>query len=95
MAIANARRDVKEGRTIPVPRHLRDGHYPGAKTLGNATSYQYAHDAKDGIAAQDWSLVPYCAVWPVARAPGNMTINFRCRRRKSSRAIASWRSQNG
>ncbi|MCB9853909.1 MAG: replication-associated recombination protein A [Phycisphaerales bacterium] len=54
MAIGAAVKDVKEGRTIPVPRHLRDGHYPGAEKLGNASGYQYAHNAKDGIAAQDY-----------------------------------------
>ena len=30
-AIWSAMSDVKEGRTIPVPRHLRDGHYKGSK----------------------------------------------------------------
>ena len=42
--------DVREGRTIPVPRHLRDGHYAGSKRLGNATGYQYAHDVEGKIA---------------------------------------------
>ena len=27
--------DVENNRTIPVPRHLRDSHYPGAKELGH------------------------------------------------------------
>ncbi len=53
MAIWNAGKDVREGRTIPVPRHLRDTHYKGSKQLGH-TGYQYAHDAPDGIAAQDY-----------------------------------------
>ncbi|HKQ49184.1 MAG TPA: replication-associated recombination protein A [Phycisphaerae bacterium] len=54
MAIWNASKDVKEGRTIPVPRHLRDAHYKGAKKLGHGEGYQYAHDAPGGIAAQDY-----------------------------------------
>src|SRR5690606_32448278 len=33
-AIWTAMSDVKNGRTIPVPKHLRDGHYKGAKQLG-------------------------------------------------------------
>jgi putative ATPase len=54
MAIWNASEDVKQGRTIPVPRHLRDAHYKGAKKLGHGEGYQYAHDAPGGIAAQDY-----------------------------------------
>src|SRR4030095_12516906 len=31
MAIGAARKDVREGRVIPVPIHLRDRHYAGAE----------------------------------------------------------------
>ncbi len=54
LAIGEARQDVREGRTVPVPRHLRDGHYAGSKRLGNGEGYQYAHNAEDGVAAQDY-----------------------------------------
>jgi putative ATPase len=37
-----------------VPPHLRDGHYPGAKLLGNAQRYIYPHDRPEGIAAQQY-----------------------------------------
>jgi putative ATPase len=53
MAIAAARKDIQEGRLLPVPRHLRDSHYSGSETLGH-TGYQYAHDFKDGIVAQEY-----------------------------------------
>ena len=53
-AIWAAMSDVKEGRTIPVPRHLRDGHYPGGKRLGNGVGYQYAHDDPRGYVEQDY-----------------------------------------
>ncbi|MDB6120569.1 MAG: ATPase central domain protein, partial [Verrucomicrobiaceae bacterium] len=43
-AIDAALDDVKNGRTLPVPKHLRDGHYKGAKTFGNGVGYQYPHD---------------------------------------------------
>ena len=33
VAIAEATRDVREGRLLPVPVHLRDAHYSGAATL--------------------------------------------------------------
>ena len=54
IGIGEARRDVCEGRILPVPVHLRDKHYGGAKRLGHGEGYQYAHDHPDGIAAQDY-----------------------------------------
>ena len=53
-AIWAAMSDVRDGRTIPVPRHLRDGHYPGGKRLGNGVGYKYAHDDPRGFVEQDY-----------------------------------------
>jgi len=53
-AIAAARSDVREQAVIPVPRHLQDKHYAGAKRLGHRQGYEYSHDAPDGIASQDY-----------------------------------------
>jgi putative ATPase len=36
-----------------VPAHLRDSHYPGAKTLGHGDGYQYPHDTESGWVAQE------------------------------------------
>jgi len=54
MAIGAASKDVKEGRTLPVPKHLRDGHYKGSKQLGNGTEYKYAHDFEGGWVDQEY-----------------------------------------
>ena len=54
LGIGEARRDVREGRLLPVPVHLRDGHYSGAKRLGHGEGYQYAHDHPEGVASQDY-----------------------------------------
>jgi putative ATPase len=54
MAIDAALEDVKAGRTLPVPEHLRDAHYKGAKQLGHGVGYQYAHDHPDHFVAQDY-----------------------------------------
>ena len=54
LAIGEARQEVREGRLIPVPRHLQDGHYAGAKRLAHGEGYEYAHNAPDAIAAQDY-----------------------------------------
>jgi putative ATPase len=54
VGIDEARQDVREGRVLPVPAHLRDSHYGGAKRLGHGEGYQYAHDCPDAVAAQDY-----------------------------------------
>ena len=54
IGIGEARSDVREGRLLPVPVHLRDRHYSGAKRLGHGEGYQYAHDYEDGVAEQDY-----------------------------------------
>ncbi len=54
VGIGEARHDVREGRILPVPVHLRDRHYDGAKRLGHGEGYQYAHDHPEGVAAQDY-----------------------------------------
>ncbi len=53
VAIGKAMKDVREGRTIPVPKHLRDGHYAGAKQLGHV-GYQYAHNGDRGWVEQEY-----------------------------------------
>ncbi len=53
MAIWQAMKDVRHGRTIPVPKHLRDTHYKGAQKLGHS-GYQYAHDSDTGYVPQDY-----------------------------------------
>lgn len=44
--------DVAKGRTLPVPRALRDGSYHGAKSLGNSIGYQYSHDGEENFIPQ-------------------------------------------
>lgn len=43
-AIDAALKDLRQSGNLPIPRHLRDGHYAGSKELGNAQSYRYPHD---------------------------------------------------
>ncbi|MCS7034051.1 MAG: replication-associated recombination protein A, partial [Phycisphaerae bacterium] len=53
-AIWAASEDVREGRTLPVPKHLRDASYPGAKRLGHGTGYRYPHQYADSLIEQDY-----------------------------------------
>ncbi len=52
VAIGSANQDVREGRTLAVPEHLRDGHYAGAKKLGHGVGYKYSHDYEEGFVPQ-------------------------------------------
>ncbi|MEI6356859.1 MAG: replication-associated recombination protein A [Verrucomicrobiota bacterium] len=53
VAIDAALEDVRSGRTLAVPSHLRDAHYKGAKQLGHGEGYQYAHDHEGHFVPQD------------------------------------------
>ena len=48
LAVTKAREDVRAGRTLAVPAHLRDAHYKGAEQLGHGTDYEYSHDHPGG-----------------------------------------------
>src|SRR6185295_10797732 len=54
LAISKAREDVRSGRTLPVPEHLRDSHYGGAEKLGHGTGYKYSHDFDGGYVKQEY-----------------------------------------
>nr|WP_156002450.1 replication-associated recombination protein A [Streptomonospora sp. PA3] len=54
-AIDAAMADVRQGRAGPVPAHLRDAHYKGARELGHGAGYKYAHDHPGGVAAQQYA----------------------------------------
>ncbi|NLD86450.1 MAG: replication-associated recombination protein A [Actinomycetales bacterium] len=53
-AIDSAMADVRAGGVGEVPKHLRDGHYAGAKGLGNGVGYRYPHDAAPGVVRQQY-----------------------------------------
>ncbi len=66
-AIGEARKDVRERRLLPVPVHLRDAHYRGARELGHGQDYKYAHDSPDGVVDQDYLGVERTYYRPVDR----------------------------
>ncbi|WP_409426327.1 replication-associated recombination protein A [Mycobacterium sp. SMC-11] len=53
-ALGAAMADIRAGKAGAVPAHLRDGHYAGAQSLGNAVGYRYAHDHPDGVVPQQY-----------------------------------------
>lgn len=52
MAIGKASAEVREGRTLAVPEHLRDGHYKGSERLGHGKGYLYSHDFEGSYVPQ-------------------------------------------
>lgn len=44
LAMEQALIDLHQYGHLPIPRHLRDGHYKGSKELGNAQDYLYPHN---------------------------------------------------
>ena len=57
-AMDTATRDVREGRTGPVPVSLRDKHYGGARRLyptGEHPPYRYPHDFPGGVVRQQYA----------------------------------------
>jgi putative ATPase len=82
-AIDAALEDVKSGRTLPVPEHLRDAHYQGAKRLGHGEGYQYAHDHPGNFVAQD-----YLGAAKHYYQPGDQGVEKKIKER-----IEKWREQ--
>ena len=51
-AIDAALADIRNGVTLPVPKHLRDTHYSGSAKLGHGEGYKYSHDYEGGYVPQ-------------------------------------------
>lgn len=81
LAVDAALSDVKEGRTLPVPKHLRDGGPVGRKKLGY-TGYRYAHDHQDHFVDQE-----YVPTEKIYYEPGNQGYEETIRKR-----MAYWNS---
>ena len=66
-AVDSALEDVRTHSIIPVPMHLRDGHYAGSKRMGHGEGYQYAHNSEEGWVDQDYLGVEKIYYEPVDR----------------------------
>lgn len=56
-AIGEAMNTVRETGNLPIPTHLQDAHYKGAKKLGHGIGYKYAHDYSNNYVKQQY--LPY------------------------------------
>ena len=66
-AVDSALNDIRTHSVLPVPMHLRDGHYAGSKRMGHGQGYQYAHDSDEGWVNQDYLGVEKTYYEPVDR----------------------------
>ncbi len=66
-AIDEAIHDLHHDQLIPVPKHLKDRHYAGAKRMGHGEGYQYPHDTEQGWLEQDYLGVDKKYYHPVNR----------------------------
>ncbi len=52
--IMRATKDVEQREAPPVPMHLQDSHYPGAKKLGHGEGYKYPHSYPEHYVEQEY-----------------------------------------
>ena len=83
LAIDKALADVRSGRTLAVPQHLRDASYAGAERLGHGEGYQYAHDSPGHFVAQDYLGAPRRYYEPTEQGA----------EKKIKERLEKWRSQ--
>ncbi len=55
LAVDAALADVRKGLAGPVPGHLRDSHYAGAKKLAHGSGYRYPHDEPGAVVEQQYA----------------------------------------
>ncbi|MFN3161124.1 MAG: replication-associated recombination protein A [Rubinisphaera brasiliensis] len=66
-AVNEAMDDVRNQTLLPVPRHLQDRHYAGAKRLSHGEGYQSPHQSEHGWIEQDYLGVDRNYYRPVER----------------------------
>jgi putative ATPase len=82
-ALGKAMSDIREGVTLPVPKHLRDSNYWSRKRFGHGIGYKYSHNYEGGYVPQ--------AYLPEGRTYYEPTENGQERRVKER--LAYWKSK--
>ncbi|HZP84981.1 MAG TPA: replication-associated recombination protein A, partial [Chthonomonadaceae bacterium] len=54
IAIGRATEEIRTHGAKPVPKPLRDSHYPGGKAMGHGKGYLYPHDFPGHYVAQQY-----------------------------------------
>jgi len=93
-AIGAAMKEVESGRTLPVPEHLRDTHYKGAKRLGHGEGYKYAHDYEGHFVPQDYMGADKIFYEPTEQGV-EKKIKDRLEKWRALKAAAKTKGENG
>jgi putative ATPase len=92
VAIDAAIADVREGRTVAVPMHIKDSNVKKAAERSSGTStgdqYDYAHDHADGLGRQDYLGVDRRYYEPTQRGSEKLLFEF-LERARAARAKAA------
>lgn len=70
VALERATALVQEKGNLPIPPHLRDAHYPGAKELGHGLDYKYPHLFENHYVKQQY--LPYELTGEKIYEPGTL-----------------------
>lgn len=54
VGISAAMSDIEKGKYGDVPKSLKDGHYSGAKKMGNSEGYKYSHEYENNWVEQQF-----------------------------------------
>ena len=54
VALNESLADVRAGKAVAVPAHVRDAHYAGAEGLGHGKGYRYPHDFPHAVVGQQY-----------------------------------------
>ncbi|HTL87168.1 MAG TPA: replication-associated recombination protein A [Acidimicrobiia bacterium] len=83
-ALWRATEAVQNRRAEPVPMHLRDAHYRGARVLGHGKGYVYPHDEPEGWAPQEYLPVEVAGerFYTPGRHGAEPALNERLRQRR-------------
>jgi putative ATPase len=90
-ALDRAMEDVEKRGAQPVPKHLRDPHYPGAARLGHGEGYQYPHSFPGAFVPQEY--MPADAESGPYYEPSERGYEAEIRRRMQEWKAASQREQ--
>ncbi len=97
VAFGEARHDVREFGTQPVPLHLRNAPTRLMKDLGYGEGYQYDHDLQDGVALSQLGFPEAMGERAYYRPVGRgleLRIGEKLERLRDERALAAQQSQN-
>ena len=86
MAIGEAMEDVAKRRAGPVPKHLRDSSYPGARALGHGAGLLYPHNFPGHFVPQQY--LPEGVEGRIYYRPSDSGCEKEIRRR-----LEDWRAQ--